>query len=66
MTEDGEWPPVARFLMGAIVGAAVSLVGGLVAATTTPWLVVLSVLSGVSVGLLAIVFGRQLWEVFFP
>ena len=66
MTEEGEWPPVARFLIGAIVGACITFVGGVVAASTTTWLVVLSVLSGVLVGLLAVVFGRQLWEVFFP
>jgi len=66
MTEEGEWPLVPRFLVGALVGAGVAFGGGLIASTTTPWLIVTSVLSGVLVGILAVVFGRRLWEVFFP
>jgi hypothetical protein len=66
MTEEDEWPPVARFLIGAILGAGISFVGGVVAATRGPWLIVLPVLSGVLLGVLAVVFGRRLWEVFFP
>ena len=66
MTEDGEWPAVARFLLGAVVGGGISFVGGVIAATSTPWLVVLSVLSAVFLGLLSVVFGSRLWEVFLP
>jgi hypothetical protein len=66
MTEEGEWPRALRFLVGALVGAGVSFAGGLIASTSTAWLIVISVASGVLLGVLAAVLGRRLWEVFFP
>ena len=65
MTEEGEWPRVLRFLVGAVVGASISAAGSCVAATSTPWLIVISAVSGIVVGVLALVFGNRLWE-FLP
>jgi hypothetical protein len=66
MTDESEWPPVPRFLVGAIVGSGLGFAGSSLGSVATPWLISISVVSGVVFGLLGVVFGKQLWEVLLP
>ncbi len=66
MTQESEWPPVPRFLVGAIVGSSLGFAGSSVASVATPWLILISVASGLVFGFLGVVFGKQLWEVLLP
>ncbi len=62
MSDKSEWPPVPRFILGAIVGTVFGFTGSSMALVATPWLISIAVMSGILFGLLAVVFGKQLWE----